>query len=282
MTVHLLNGLVYGGLLYLLSVGLVLIFGLRRVVNFAHGALFMAGAYVGYAVTLKAGFWWGLLAAMLILALLGVLLDLAIFRPLQRQDPMVTVLVTFGILLVLEDLVKRIWGKDYITVQPPAELAGNFTALGVDYPTYRLLVIGLSIVVAFGLSRWLRVSRTGLYVRAAAADPLTTAMQGVHTDRVSATVVAIGAALAGLSGVVASPLLALSPAMGSYILIDSFIVVVVGGLTSFTGAFVAAMLIGQIQNFGILYVPWAASTIPFLLMIAVLVWRPGGLTGHRP
>ena len=194
---------------------------------------------------------------------------------------MVTVLVTFGILLVLEDLVKRIWGKDYITVSPPPELAGNLNTLGIEYPYYRLLVIALSIVVAWGLSRWLRTSRTGLYVRAAATDPLTTAMQGVHTDRVSATVVAIGAALAGLSGVVASPLLALSPAMGSYILIDSFIVVVVGGLTSFTGAFVAAMLIGQIQNFGILYVPWAASTIPFLLMIAVLVWRPGGLTGHR-
>lgn len=281
MTIHLLNGFVYGGLLYLLSVGLVLIFGLRRVVNFAHGALFMVGAYVGYAVTQKAGFWWGLLAAMLVLALLGVLLDLAIFRPLQRQDPMVTVLVTFGILLVLEDLVKRIWGKDYITVQPPPELAGNLQVLGLEYPFYRLLVIALSVLIAWGLSRWLRASRTGLFVRAAAADPVTTAMQGVHTDRVSATVVAIGAALAGLSGVVASPLLALSPAMGSYILIDSFIVVVVGGLTSFTGAFVAAMLIGQIQNFGIIYVPWAASTIPFLLMVAVLVWRPGGLTGHK-
>ncbi len=281
MTVHLLNGLVYGGLLYLLSVGLVLIFGLRRVVNFAHGALFMVGAYVGYAVTLKAGFWWGLIAAMVVLALLGMLLDLAIFRPLQKQDHMVTVLVTFGILLVLEDVVKRIWGKDYITVQPPAELSGNFAAFGVEYPYYRLLVIVLSVLVAWGLSRWLKVSRIGLYVRAASADPLTTAMQGVHTDRVSASVVAIGAALAGVSGVIASPLLALSPAMGSYILIDSFIVVVVGGLTSFTGAFLAAMLIGQIQNFGIIYIPWAASTIPFLLMVAVLIWRPGGLTGNR-
>jgi branched-chain amino acid transport system permease protein len=281
MLVHLLNGLVYGGLLYLLAVGLVLIFGLRRVVNFAHGALFMVGAYVGYAAAGRFGFWIGLVAAIVVLAILGVLLDLGIFRPLARQDPMTTVLVTFGILLVLEDVVKRIWGKDYITVQPPPDLAGNVAFLGIEYPIYRLLVIALSVVVVVGLSLWLRRSRIGLYVRASSVDPVTTAMQGVNTDRVSATVVGVGAALAGLSGVVASPLLALSPAMGSYILIDSFIVVVVGGLTSFTGAFIAAMVIGQIQNFGILYLPWAASSIPFLLMVAVLVWRPGGLVAHR-
>lgn len=281
MLVHILNGFVYGGLLYILAVGLVLIFGLRRVVNFAHGALFMIGAYIGYATALKFGFWVGLGAAIVALAVLGMLLDTAIFRPLQRQDPMVTVLVTFGILLVLEDLARSIWGKDYITVQPPPLLAGNTGLLGFDYPVYRLLVIAVSIAVVTGLSLWLRRSSIGLYVRASSVDPVTTAMQGVNTDRVSALVVAVGAALAGLSGVIASPLLALSPSMGSYILIDSFIVVVVGGLGSFTGAFVAAMLIGQIHNFGILYFPWAASSVPFLLMVAVLMWRPAGLVGQR-
>lgn len=281
MIVHLLNGLVYGGLLYLLAVGLVLIFGLRRVVNFAHGALFMVGAYVGYTAAGLFGYWIGLLTAVAVLAAVGILLDAGIFRPLQRQDPMVTVLVTFGILLVLEDMVKRIWGKDYITVQAPPALAGNVAFLGIEYPLYRLLVILLSVVVVVVLSIWLRRSRVGLYVRASSHDPVTTAMQGVNTDRVSAMVVGIGAGLAGLSGVIASPLLALSPSMGSYILIESFIVVVVGGLGSFTGAFVAAMLIGQIQNLGILYMPWAASTIPFLLMIGVLIWRPGGLTGGK-
>jgi branched-chain amino acid transport system permease protein len=281
MIVHLLNGLVYGGLLYLLAVGLVLIFGLRQVVNFAHGALFMLGAYIGYTAAGLFGYWIGMATAVVSLAIIGVLLDAGIFRPLQRQNPMMTVLVTFGILLVLEDIVKRIWGKDYITVQPPAMLAGNAHWLGIEYPVYRLLVIGLSVLVVIALSTWLRSSRIGLYVRASSHDRVSTAMQGVNTDRVSATVVGIGAALAGLSGVIASPLLALSPSMGSYILIESFIVVVVGGLGSFTGAFVAAMLIGQIQNLGILYLPWAASTIPFLLMIAVLIWRPGGLAGGK-
>jgi branched-chain amino acid transport system permease protein len=118
-------------------------------------------------------------------------------------------------------------------------------------------------------------------VRASSADPLTTAMQGVNTDRVSVIVVALGAALAGISGTISAPLLALSPSMGSYILIESFIVVVVGGLGSFAGAFIAAIVIGQVHNLGLVYVPWAATMIPFLLMVAVLIWRPTGIAGSH-
>lgn len=281
MLVQILNGLVYGGLLYILAVGLVLIFGLRRVVNFAHGALFMVGSYVGYTVYMVSGFLPALISAVAALALLGVLLDLAVFRPLQREEPIVTVLVTFGILLVLEDIVKSIWGKDFISVQPPAFLSGSVPIGGADFPIYRLVVIGVAVLVALGLTIWLRSSRIGLYVRASSVDPVTTAMQGVNTDRVSAVVVGLGAALAGLSGMIAAPLMALSPGMGSFILIDSFIVVVVGGLGSFSGAFIAALVIGQIQNLGVVYVPWASSLIPFLLMVAVLIWRPTGFSGSR-
>jgi branched-chain amino acid transport system permease protein len=279
MITQILNGLVYGGLLYILSVGLVLIFGLRRVVNFAHGSLFMIGAYIGYSVTARAGFLPGLVSAIVVMAAFGVLLDIGVFRPLQRHDPLLTVLVTFGILMVLEDVARSVWGKDYITVAVPAGLDGNASLLGVTFPIYRLLVIALSLLTVSVLSLWLKRSAIGLYVRASSADPLVTAMQGVNTDRVSAMVVAIGAGLAGMSGVIAAPLMALSPSMGSYILVDCFIVVVVGGLGSFVGAFVAAMFIGQIHNFGIVYLPWAASSIPFVIMIAVLIWRPTGLSG---
>ena len=152
---------------------------------------------------------------------------------------------------------------------------------GSEFPIYRLVVIGVAIAVAAGLTIWLRISRIGLYVRASSVDPVTTAMQGVNTDWVSAIVVAVGAALAGLSGTIAAPLMALSPSMGGYILIDSFIVVVVGGLGSFSGSFIAALLIGEIHNFGVVYVPWAASMFPFLLMVGVLIWRPAGLAGAR-
>lgn len=281
MLVQILNGLVYGGLLYVVSVGLVLIFGLRRIVNFAHGSLFMLGAYVGFSVAAMAGFWGAILAAAIVLALAGALLDIAILRPLQREDPIVTVLVTFGLLLILEDFAQFVWGKDFLKMPEPAIFSGSVLIFGESFPVYRLVVIAVAAAVAIGLSVWLRVSRIGLFVRACSADPLTTAMQGVNTDRVSVIVVALGAALAGISGTISAPLLALSPSMGSYILIESFIVVVVGGLGSFTGAFIAAIVIGQVHNFGLVYVPWAATMIPFLLMVAVLIWRPTGIAGNH-
>jgi branched-chain amino acid transport system permease protein len=277
MLIQILNGLVYGGLLYVLAVGLVLIFGLRRVVNFAHGSLFMVGAYVGFTVTSVAGFWAGLAASVCALTVIGAALDRFVFRPLQDEDPIVTMLVTFGLLLVLEDAVRTIWGKEFLTVQPPAILSGVVHLTGTSFPVYRLAVIGAAILVAGGLSLWLRSSRVGLYVRASSVDPLTTGMQGVDTDRLSAMVVAIGAGLAGLSGTIAAPLLALSPSMGGSILIDSFVVVVTGGLGSFTGTFIAAMVIGQLHNLGVVFVPAAASMIPLVLMVLVLIWRPGGL-----
>lgn len=277
MLIQILNGLVYGGMLYVLSVGLVLIFGLRRVVNFAHGGLFMVGAYIGYAANAVAGFWAAIAVSILVLSVFGVALDRFVFRPLQKEEPMVTVLVTFGILLVLEDVVRTIWGKDLLTFPTPALLSGTVAIGDVNFPLYRLLVIAAAVLVASGLSLWLRTSRAGLYVRASSVDPLTTGMQGVDTERLSALVVALGAALAGLSGVVAAPLIALSPSMGSTILIESFIVVVTGGLGSFTGAFVAAMVIGQLHNLGVVYVPHLASMIPLALMVAVLIWRPSGI-----
>lgn len=281
MLVQILNGLVYGGLLYIVSVGLVLIFGLRRIVNFAHGSLFMLGAYVGFSVAAMGGFWGSILAAAIVLALVGALLDISILQPLQREDPIVTVLVTFGLLLILEDFAQFVWGKDFLKSPVPSMFSGSVLIFGESFPVYRLVVIAAAALVALGLSIWLRVSRIGLYVRASSADPLTTAMQGVNTDRVSVIVVALGAALAGISGTISAPLLALSPSMGSYILIESFIVVVVGGLGSFVGAFIAAIVIGQVHNLGLVYLPWAATMIPFLLMVGVLIWRPTGIAGSH-
>lgn len=276
MLVQILNGLVYGGLLYIVSVGLVLIFGLRRVVNFAHGGFYMLGAYAGYSAATIFGFWGGLVGAIVVLAMIGIMLDYGVFRPLQNADHMVTVLVTFGILLVFEDVVHMTWGPDTISVMAPYPFDGTVQLGSISFPVYRLLVIAIAIAVAAGLTAWLRFSRAGLYVRASSVDALTTAMQGVDTERLSLSVVGLGAALAGLSGVIASPLLALSPSMGSSILIESFIVVVTGGLGSFAGAFVAALLIGQVHNLGIVYVPNIASMLPLLLMVAVLIWKPSG------
>lgn len=281
MLIQILNGIVYGGLLYLLAVGLVLIFGLREVVNFAHGALFMVGAYLGFSIAAM-GYWWGgLLVSVVAMAIVGCALDAAVFSTLRKQDHIVTVLVTFGILLILETVVTKVWGKAYLTYPVPPLLAGTVNIGGSPFPIYRLFVIAVSVAVAVSLSVWLRYTRTGLYIRAASTNARVTSMQGINTDRLSLIVVGLGTALAGLSGVVAGPLLSLSPTMGNYILIDSFIVVVIGGLGSFAGAFVAALLIGQIHNFGAVYLPWAATVLPFMLMVGILIWRPTGFAGSR-
>lgn len=279
--INLFNGLVYGSLLIVMCSGLALIYGLRRVVNFAHGALYMLGAYLGYSVALYSNFWLALLLVPVLMALLGALLDRYGFRLLQNREPLTVVLVTFGLLLVIEDVVQTVWGKSNLSIATPAMLDVSVDLLGSSLPAYRIGVIVVGVAVAVGLTLWLRLSSVGLAVRAASTDPTTTAMQGVDTDTLSALVVGVGCALAGLAGVVAAPFLSLSPSMSSDVLIDSFVVVVVGGLGSLGGAFVAAMALGLVQAFGAVYLPDSSVLLPFLLMLAILIWKPAGLAGSR-
>jgi branched-chain amino acid transport system permease protein len=281
LTINLFNGLVYGSLLIVMSSGLALIYGLRRVVNFAHGALYMLGAYIGFSVAQHSNFWVALVAAPAAMALVGVLLDRYGFRLLQERDPLNVMLVTFGLLLILEDLVAFIWGKGNYSLFTPELLNFSVTLFGHDLPAYRIGVIVMGALVALGLTLWLRFSRIGLFVRAASTDPITTAMQGVNTDVLSAGVVGLGSALAGLAGVVAAPFLSLSPHMSSDVLIDSFVVVVIGGLGSLAGAFVAALLLGMMQAVGAVYLPEVSVLLPFIFMIAMLIWKPSGLAGSR-
>jgi len=281
LTINLFNGLVYGALLIVMSSGLALIYGLRRVVNFAHGALYMLGAYLGYTVALQTNFWVALVAAPAIMAVVGVLLDRYGFRLLQDREPLNVMLVTFGLLLILEDLVVAIWGKGNYSIFTPELLNFSVNLFGHDLPAYRIAVLFMGIAVAVGLTLWLRMSRIGLFVRAASTEPVTTSMQGVNTDVLSAGVVGLGSALAGLAGVVAGPFLSLSPHMSSDVLIDSFVVVVIGGLGSLAGAFIAAILLGMMQALGAVYLPGVSVLLPFLFMIAVLIWKPSGLMGSR-
>jgi branched-chain amino acid transport system permease protein len=187
--------------------------------------------------------------------------------------------------MIIEDFVQSTWGNGTLTMPVPDILAGAVQGAGggpgSTFPLYRLAMVALGAIVALGLAAWLRFTRVGLFVRAASVNPTITAVQGVNTDRLSAIVVGLGAALAGVSGVVAAPLLALSPSMAGDILVDSFIVVVVGGLGSLVGAFVAALLIGQIHVLGIIFVPELTALLPFMLMVAVLIWKPTGLSGTR-
>lgn len=281
LTINLFNGLVYGALLIVMSSGLAMIYGLRRVVNFAHGALYMLGAYIGYSIATVSNFWLALLVAPLIMGGLGVLLDRYGFRLLQDREPLNVMLVTFGLLLILEDVVAWIWGKSNYSLFTPELLNFSVNFFGHSVPAYRIAVMVVGATVALGLTLWLRFSRVGLFVRAASTDPTTTSMQGVNTDVLSAGVVGLGSALAGLAGVVAAPFLSLSPHMSSDVLIDSFVVVVIGGLGSLAGAFIAALLLGMMQALGAVYLPQYSVLLPFIFMIAVLIWKPSGLLGSR-
>ena len=281
MIINALNGLVYGSLLFVLASGLVLVYGLRRVVNFAHGALYMLGAYVGYSVAIAAGFLPGVIAAAVALTLVGVLLDLVVFRKLADRDPLVTVLVTFGVLLILEDFVRTVWGTQNFTIDPPPALSGVVEIAGAPFPVYRLFIVAASALMAGGMVVWLRYTRSGLWVRAASHSPAVAAMCGVRTNVLGPLVVGLGAAFAGVAGIVAAPFLSLNPSMGSEILVLSFVVSVIGGLGSFGGAFISAMLLGQIQAFGVVYLPEMAALLPFLLMALVLVARPQGILGTK-
>jgi branched-chain amino acid transport system permease protein len=281
LTINVFNGLVYGALLIIMCSGLALIYGLRRVVNFAHGSLYMLGAYIGYSIAGYSNFWVALVAAPAIMAVLGVLLDRYGFRLLQDRDPLSVVLVTFGLLLIIEDFVLSVWGKNNFSMSAPEALNTTINLLGTPVPAYRIAVIAVGAFVALGLSLWLRYSKIGLFVRASSTDPTTTAMQGVNTDVLSAGVVGLGTALAGLAGVVAAPFLSLSPSMSSDVIIDSFVVVVIGGLGSLAGAFVAAMVLGMIQAIGAVYLPDVAALMPFALMVAILIWKPAGFAGSR-
>ena len=211
----------------------------------------------------------------------GGLLDRYCFRLLQDGEPLKVMLVTFGLLLILEDLVVFIWGKSNYSLFTPELLNFSVNLFGNDVPAYRIGVIAMGAVVALGLTLWLRFSRMGLFVRAASTDPVTTSMQGVNTDVLSAGVVGLGSALAGLAGVVAAPFLSLTPHMSSDVLIDSFVVVVIGGLGSLAGAFIAALLLGMMQAIGAVYLPEVSVLLPFIFMIAILIWKPSGLAGSR-
>ncbi|WP_035757050.1 branched-chain amino acid ABC transporter permease [Granulicoccus phenolivorans] len=278
---QLLNGVALGALLMVLSSGLAMIYGLRGVANFAHGALYMLGAYLAYTVTERIGFGLALLVVPIALALVGVVLELVFFRPLQHRSHIELGLVTFGLAMMGERLVTLIWGEGTLRVLPPEFLQGTTSILGSDYPTYRLAIIVIALVMAAVLVLLLRFTTIGLHIRSASQDIETAAIMGIDANRVSLIVVSVGSALAGLAGTLAAPYISLNPGMGDVFLITSLIVVVVGGVGSIAGAMVAGMGVGIIQTIGAVYLPSFAVLLPYVLLVVVLLWRPQGLAGRK-
>lgn len=280
-TAQVLNGVAMGSLLMVLSSGLAMIYGLRGVTNFAHGALYMSGAYVAYSLAGHLSFWAALVLTPVVLAVVGVVLELAFFRPLQHRSHIELGLVTFGLALITERVVILIWGEKTLSLSPPAGLRGTASLGGIEYPAYRLAIIGIALVMAAVLVAWLRWTRTGLHIRAASQDIETAAIMGVDVNRVSLIVVSLGAALAGMAGTLAAPFMSLDPDMGNTFLIVVLIIVVVGGVGSIGGAMVAGMGLGIIQTITTVWSPAVSVVVPYAALVIVLLWRPQGLAGRR-
>lgn len=275
-----LNSLALGGVLFTLAAGFSLIFGLMRVANLSHGAYFMLGAYIGLTV-LDAGlaFGWAMLAAGLVVGLMGALIERLVLRRLAG-NALSQVLATLGIAFIIADGSLWIWGGDPRPVSGPGFLQGGTMLFGMTFPTYRLAVLGFSVVLAIGL--WLALERTrlGMMIRASVDDMQMARAVGIPASRLFTTVFALGAALAGVGGVIAAPILSVYPGMDADMLPLALVVVILGGLGSLAGAFAGSFLIGFVYNFGQVLVPNLAYIILFLPMVLILAVRPRGLFGR--
>jgi branched-chain amino acid transport system permease protein len=281
LVIQIFNGLVNGASYALLSLGLAVIFGMLRIVNFAHGALYMLGAFTAYYLgdRFGIGFWPSLLIAPLLIGLFGVLIERTLLRRLYNLPPAYNLLLTFGLTLVIQDGVRLLFGISGAPYSSPPQLAG-VTNLGfVVFPTYRLFVICISALVC-GLTYYvIERTRVGAVVRACTENPTVTRTFGVDVSLWVTAVFGFGTALAGLAGVLAAPILSVDPLMGSELIVTTFAVVVIGGMGSILGSVLTGFTVGILVAIGSAFYPPIANTLVFILMALVLLVKPTGLFG---
>jgi len=274
------NGITIGMLFFLVASGLSLVFGLMGVVNFAHGSLYMIGAYVGLAVFDRSGlFLLALLVVPFVIAGLGVLMEYLTLRPLYDRDPIYQILLTFGIALVFDEAVTLIWGLNALSFSRPEWLSTTISLGAGQFPLYRVFVITLGAAVGTGLYLFLERTRFGLVVRAGTNNRDMVELCGINVKRAFTVVFAVGAGMAAVAGVAAGPMFSAYPEMGTEMIIEAFAVVVIGGLGSFRGSLVGALAVGLLQAFGNYFLVSFSSMLVFVLMIVVLLVRPHGLMG---
>ena len=278
LIVQTLNGLQLSMLLFLLSIGLSVVFGMMNFINLAHGTLFMVGAYLALStVRLFDSYWVALALAPLGVALIGAVFYAVLLRHMQRQSPMRQVLVTFGLIFVGFDAVRMVWGALPQAIPVPQALDGSVTVLGEVYPTYRLFIIAVGVAVLIALHIGLERTRLGAIVRAGVDDRTMVTALGIDVERAFFLVFCIGCWLAGLAGVISAPVFSIFPGMDMSILILTLIVVVVGGPGSLKGAVVGSLVIGMVDTYGQVLAPEFARVTIYALMALVLLVRPHGL-----
>ena len=290
--IQLLNGVQYGLLLFLVSSGLTLVFGIMGIINIAHGSFYMIGAYLAWSLTGAIGsFWLALPAGIVVSVLIGMLLEWLVIRWLYHRDHLYQVLLTYGLILVFEELRSVIWGDDVRGVDVPKLLAASIPLTeNQSYPVYRLWISAVCLAIA-ALMYWvIQKTRLGMMIRAGASNREMVQSLGINIQVVYRVVFAAGLTLAALAGMIAAPVSAVFPGMGNQVLIVCFVVVVIGGMGSVKGALIASLLIGLVDTFGkvvtlevggIKLLPELSSMTVYVLMAAILLWRPEGLFGKR-
>jgi branched-chain amino acid transport system permease protein len=274
------NGLILGLIYVAIAIGLTIIFGMLRLVNFAHGAFYAIGAYTGLVVAGHAGFFAGVIAAPIVVGILAFVLDRVLLRSFYSKPPTAQILVTFGIALVVEEALRLIFGGTTRQLAIPDWMSGSVALAGLQYPAYRLY-LALAIVVVV-MAVWFFIERTtyGLIVRAGVRDRVMVQLLGGNVEAASTLIFVLGAALAGLVGVAASPIYSVDPGTGFAFLIPSFVVVVIGGLGSFWGAVVGGIVVGELMSISQVAFPVVSDVIIYVAMALVLLLRPQGLLGE--
>ena len=278
LLIQFLNALQFSMTLFLLAVGLTIIFGLMKIVNLAHGSLYMIGAYLGLSIcNYTDSFWLALIVAPLLTALIGAILYYLLFRHIQNADPMKQVLLTFGLIYISLDSVRLLWGTMSHSISAPDILSNSILLINEPYPSYRLFVIAIGLIVLFTLYIILEKTKIGAKVRASVDDPETAQLLQINTDQILFYTFALGCGLAGLAGITVAPILGVEPGMDMEVLVLTLIVVVVGGPGSLKGAIIGSLLIGFVDSFGKVYIPQLAQIIIYAVMALTILFRPDGL-----
>jgi len=277
--IQLLNSVQYGLLLFMLAAGLTLIFGIMGVVNLAHGSFYMLGAYLAYWLSGYFGsLTLALLGGLVLAVLFGLALEWLLFRHFYQRDHLDQVLLTFGLIYIFEELRSMLWGDDVHGVPIPELLSASIPLTdNLSYPVYRLFMSGVCIALAVGLYLLISKTRLGMKIRAGAFNRDMAEALGINIKRIHAVVFALGVGLAAVAGIVAAPISSVYPNMGSQVLIMCFVVVVIGGIGSVRGALISALLVGLVDTFGKVLLPSMAGMLVYMLMAAVLLWKPEGL-----
>jgi branched-chain amino acid transport system permease protein len=277
---QLFSGVALGAILVITALGLSIIFGMLGVVNFAHGALFMVGAYAGlWVASLTGSFWWGLLVAPILIGMFGMLIEYFLIRPLYGRSIDDPLLLTFGLSYILVEGVRIVFGSDGIPFPTPTLLTGVVDLVVGFFPIYRIFVVGIVFFVVMLLWLGLEKTKFGLIVRAGARDPTMMKVLGVDISKVWLLVFGLGVGLASLGGVLSGPMRSVNPEMGALVLAEAFVVTVIGGLGSLVGSIIAGLLVGVVISMTALFAPEMATIVMFALMAVVLLIRPQGLFG---